>query len=261
MDGDTGVRGLSFKAASRAAWTKLVDFIVPPKCLACRAELSQGASICAGCWQRLHFIEAPVCDILGTPFPYDPGPGAVSPAAIAEPPPWDRARAAVAYDEASRGLVHALKYADRFEAGIFMSAQMARAGHALLADAELLLPVPLHRWRLWRRRFNQAAFLAARLAAAAGKPLECDVLRRVKSSRSQVGLKAEERRRNVAKIFSVTPEGMVKIAGRRVLLIDDVMTTGATAASCTKALKKAGAARVDVLTYALVLEPKRPHID
>jgi ComF family protein len=245
----------------RPAWRSIVDFLVPPRCLACRSFVAEGSAVCVACWAKLHLIEAPVCDVLGTPFAYDPGEGAISPAALAEPPPWDRARAAASYDESSSALVHALKYGDRMEAGLFMARQMSRAGRLLLADADVMVPVPLHRWRLWRRRFNQAAVLARNIAAHSGVRLEVDVMRRNAYSRSQVGLRADARRKNVTSAFSVAPEAIAKISSRRVLLIDDVMTTGATAASCAKVLKKAGAAQVDVLTFALVLEPKRPHID
>ena len=124
----------------------------------------------------------------------------------------------------------------------------------------MIIPVPLHRWRLWRRRFNQAAFLSRKLGLGATKPVKTNVLLRTKASRSQVGLKHDERRKNVAKVFAVAPNGISHIAGRKVLLVDDVLTTGATAGSCADALKKAGAAQVDVLAFALVIEPKRPHI-
>jgi ComF family protein len=194
------------------------------------------------------------------PFAYDQGAGAISAAALADPPPWDRARAAVGFDDASRGLVHAFKYRDTMEAGLLMARLMGRAGRQLLAEADVIIPVPLHRWRLWRRRFNQAAYLSHQVARVVAKPVCTNVLVRTKASRSQVGLKQDERRKNVARIFAVVPERISVIAGRRVLLVDDVLTTGATAGSCAAVLKKAGAAQVDVLTFALVLEPRRPHI-
>ena len=247
-------------AGLRRAWTSTIDFIVPPKCLVCRDNVQTPASLCLTCWLGLTHIETPVCEVLGIPFAYDQGAGAVSAAALAEPPAWDRARAAVGFDDGSRGLVHALKYRDTQEAGLFMARLMGRAGRELLAEADIILPVPLHRFRLWQRRFNQAAFLAQQLARISHKCLRTDVLLRTKASRSQVGLKQEERRKNVAKVFAVAADGIASISGRRVLLVDDVLTTGATAGSCAATLKRAGAARVDVLTFALVLEAKRPHI-
>ena len=249
-----------FMTGARRHWRTVVDFLVPPRCLACRETVLDPASLCPSCWERLKLIEAPVCNVMGTPFVYDQGEGAVSAAALADPPSWDRARAAVAFDEASRGLVHALKYRDTMEAGLFMARLMGRAGQALLEQADVIIPVPLHRLRLWRRRFNQAAFLAQQIARHKSKDLQTGVLVRAKASRSQVGLKLADRRKNVAKIFKVRPEGISHVAGRKVLLVDDVLTTGATAASCATTLKEAGAKQVDVLAFALVIEPRRPHI-
>jgi ComF family protein len=260
MDEEVAQPIFQLKAWGRQRWRGLIDFIVPPKCLICREAIVDPASLCLPCWSKLKQIDAPVCNVLGTPFAYDQGAGAVSAAALADPPNWGRARAAVAYDEASRGLVHALKYRDTMEAGLLMARLMGRAGSELLEQADVIIPVPLHRWRLWSRRFNQAAFLAQQLSRKFSKPLRTDVLLRTKASRSQVGLKQDERRKNVAKIFAVAPDGISHIAGCKVLLVDDVLTTGATAASCAAVLKKAGAAQVDVLTFALVIEPKRPHI-
>jgi ComF family protein len=251
----------SFKAWGRHAWRGLIDFLVPPKCLVCREAVLEPASLCLPCWGNLKQIDMPYCNVLGTPFAYDQGEGAISPAALADPPNWDRARAAVAYDEASRSIVHGLKYRDTMEAGLLMARLMARVGRQVIQEADIIVPVPLHRFRLWSRRFNQAAFLSQQLSRAFAKTYRTDVLVRSKATRSQVGMSFDERRKNVAKVFHVTPEGVCRLTGRRVLLIDDVLTTGATAGSCAAVLKKAGAAQVDVLTFALVLEPRRPHIE
>ena len=241
-------------------WRGLVDFVAPPKCLLCRADVLEPAALCYTCWDKLKLIDEPVCNVLGTPFAFAEAGNTVSAAALAVPPAWDRARAAVAFDDASREIVHALKYGDRQEAGLFMAMQMVRAGRGLLAEADVIIPVPLHRWRLWRRRFNQAAFLAQNLSRRSAKPWSATVLSRISHNRSQVGLGAEERRKNVARSFRVEGAELSAVAGRRVLLVDDVMTTGATATACTEVLKRAGAKQVDVLTFALVLDPKRPHI-
>jgi ComF family protein len=243
------------------AWHWCVDVITPPKCLSCRLNLTLGACLCTGCWQKLTYLEDPVCNVLGTPFAYDQGEGALSAAALADPPPWDRGRAAVLFDEHAKGLVHALKYKDATEAGLFMARMMARAGRDLITEADLILPVPLHHSRLWRRRFNQAAFLAKPIAASASKKMAVDVLIRQKATRQQVGLKAEARRKNVRKAFAVPFEKQAVVAGKTILLIDDVRTTGATLAACAAVLKDAGAAQVFILTFALVLEPHRMHIE
>ena len=241
-------------------WRGVVDFITPALCMSCRVPVSEPASLCPACWSSLRQIDEPVCEMMGTPFAFDQGEGALSAAAVADPPAWNRARAAVAFDEVSRPLVHALKYHDNQEAGLLMVRMMARAGRSLLSDADVLVPVPLHRLRLWTRRFNQSSYLAKGLAWRAGKPWRGDILLRVRPTRPQVGLDDGERRRNVRGAFRVAAGGIAGIAGRRVLLIDDVLTTGATAGACTEALKDAGAAKVDVLTFALVLRPARLHI-
>ncbi len=246
--------------AGIGAWQSLVDIITPPLCLTCQTPVTSGAALCLDCWQKLSFIDDPVCAVLGTPFAYDEGEGAVSPAAIADPPIWDKARAAVAFDIASGHLVHLLKYQDNAEAGLAMSRMMAGAGRHFLEETDVIVPVPLHRKRLWQRRFNQAAFLAQRLSEASAKPWVHDVLLRVESTTSQVGLDAKERRKNVRRAFEVALDKRPAIDGKSVLLIDDVRTTGATANACAAALKKAGAAHVNLLSFALVLEPSRLHI-
>ncbi|MBC8037688.1 MAG: ComF family protein [Rhizobiales bacterium] len=241
-------------------WRGVVDFITPPRCLSCRNPVGEPASLCAVCWPALRQIDDPVCEVTGTPFAYDQGQGAVSAAALANPPLWDRARGAVAFDEVSRALVHALKYHDTQEAGLLMSRMMARAGRALLAEADILVPVPLHRLRLWQRRFNQSSYLAQHLADSQGRAWRSDLLTRIKATKPQVGLDSVARRKNLKGAFHVAPERQALVAGRKILLVDDVLTTGATSGACAQALKQAGAARVNVLVFALVLEPARFHI-
>lgn len=241
-------------------WRGLADVLTPSQCLGCGLVLREPASLCVACWGKLTHLDDPVCDMLGTPFAYDQGAGALSAAALADPPLWDRSRAAVAFDEASRGLIHALKYEDRQEAGLLMARMMARAGRILLAETDIILPVPLYRWRLWQRRFNQSAFLAQHLAKAAAKPWRGDVLLRQRRTRSQVGLRLAERRKNVRGAFAVAPERLADVAGQRMLLVDDVRTTGSTAEACAACLKAAGAAKVGLLTFALVLTPAKIHI-
>ncbi len=241
-------------------WRGFVDLVTPSLCLGCGAGVGEPASLCLTCWANLQHLDEPVCDVLGTPFAYDQGEGAVSAQALADPPPWDRARAAVIFDDSSAKLVHALKYQDRQEAGLLMARMMARAGRRLLVESDVILPVPMHRFRLWRRRFNQSAFLAQRVAALSGKTWRHNVLLRVRRTRAQVGLDEAARRKNVRGAFRVPPEKIASVAGKSVLLVDDVRTTGATADACAAALKQAGAAHVSVLSFALVPHPARPHI-
>ena len=241
-------------------WRSMVDFVAPPLCLGCGVGVGEPASLCLSCWSRLQHLDEPVCNALGTPFAYDQGEAALSAAALSDPPAWDRARAAVIFDDTSARLVHALKYRDRHEAGALMARMMARAGRRLLAEADVILPVPLHRLRLWQRRFNQSAYLAQRISLLSGTPWRHDVLVRVRRTRAQVGLDEVERRRNVRNAFLIRPERAADVSARTVLLVDDVRTTGATAEACALALRQAGAARVHLLSFALVPHPGRPHI-
>ena len=242
------------------AWRGVVDVLTPSQCLLCRAPLNQPASLCVPCWSGIAHLDEPVCNVMGTPFAYDMGPGAVSAAALALAPAWDRSRAAAAFDAASRPLIHSLKYQDRQESGLLMARMMARAGRDLIGDADVIVPVPLHRWRLWKRRFNQSAFLAQAIARVAGKSYRPDILLRQRATPTQVGLDEAARRKNVRGAFAVAGGQAGTLTAKRVLLIDDVRTTGATAGACAAVMREAGAAQIDVLTFALVLEPAKIHI-
>jgi ComF family protein len=250
----------TFSRPALRLWRGAIDVVLPPRCLACGVPAAEASSMCARCWSELTHIVEPCCDRLGTPFAYDEGEGALSAAAIAEPPEWARARAAVAYDAVSGKLVQALKYADRHEAGLVMARLMQHAGRRLIAEADAIVPIPLHRWRLWTRRYNQSGLLAAKIAKAAGRPFRPELLERVRATPRQVGLTREDRRRNLRRAFAVPETAVQDILGRRILLVDDVVTTGATANAAARALMKAGAAGVDVLAFALVLEPTHLHI-
>jgi ComF family protein len=231
-----------------------VDLILPPVCLACHEPLASHGALCARCWQQIHFIHAPLCDKLGLPLPYSAGDVTLSAAALRRTPAYGRARAVARFDGVMRDLIHRLKYSDQHELLDLFAPMLRVAGHELIARADCIVPVPLHRVRLWNRRFNQAAMLARRLGQSTGLPVEFVVLQRVKRTVSQVDLSWAERRRNVDAAFSV-PDGMQeRLRGRHVLLIDDVITTGATVEACAKALKGAGASDVDVLALALVAD-------
>ncbi|HVZ52496.1 MAG TPA: ComF family protein [Pseudolabrys sp.] len=244
----------------RAAFRFALDVALPPLCPSCREPLGEGAGLCASCWSKLSLIEPPYCARLGIPFTYDPGPGLLSMEAIAKPPAYDRARAAVRYDDIARALVHRFKYGDRLDLAPMMGRWMARAGRELLADADGLIPVPLHWRRLWGRRFNQSAALAGTIAGLAGVPMLPDTLRRVRATPQQVGLSREQRADNVQGAFRVPPERKPDVAGRRLILVDDVLTSGATVDTCARALLRAGAAHVDVLVFARVVAPGRSPI-
>jgi ComF family protein len=202
----------------------------------------------------LRFIERPFCERLGTPFAVDLGVPLLSPAAIADPPVYARARAVARYDDTARRLVHRLKYSDRLDLVRALGGAMARAGAELAAEADVIVPVPLHRLRLWRRRFNQANELARVVADTHAKPCEPFLLARVKRTRSQVGLTRAQRGDNLQGAFRVPTDARARLAGKRVLLVDDVVTTGATANAASRALLRGGARAVDVLSFARVVQ-------
>jgi ComF family protein len=245
--------------AARAVLRTALDLALPPLCAACR-EPVEGKGLCPACWSKLSFITRPYCERLGIPFVYDPGPGILSMEAIADPPAYHRARAAVRFDETSRALVHGLKYADRLDLAPLIGRWTAHAGRELLADADALVPVPLHWRRRWARRFNQSAILAGVISADSGVPVAPAALKRVKATPQQVGLSRTERAANVQGAFRVLEEGKAAVAGRRLVLVDDVLTSGATVEGCAKALLRAGAANVDVLVFARVADPGRTSI-
>lgn len=231
----------------------VVGLALPPTCIACGRVTGDAGGLCGPCWRRLSFITRPCCGRTGAPFPSDPGPGALSAEAIADPPAFDRARAAVLFTDIARDLVHNLKYGDRMDLAAPMARMMAQAGHDLLAEADALIPVPLHPFRLWRRRFNQAALLARHLAALQGVPVQDELLRRSRVTPSQTRLSKAERRANVAGAFTLSRNAAFLLTGRRVVLVDDVYTTGATLDACARVLRRAGAARIDALTFARVV--------
>ena len=240
-------------AGAAALLRHAADLALPPQCLACDAPVASSGSLCPACWSKLRLIDKPYCACLGIPFAYDIGPRALSAEAIADPPPFDRCRAVATYDTVARQMVHGLKYRDRLDLASWMGRWMRRAGDELLADAAVVVPVPLHRRRLWWRRFNQSALLAKTIAAASDKPLAAGALRRVRPTLQQAGLSADQRDRNVRGAFQVPAAEKMEVAGRRVLLVDDVSTTGATVKAATRALLRAGATAVDVLVFARVV--------
>ena len=234
---------------------RLADLLLPPVCIACRARIGSHGLLCGACFASIDFIAPPICARLGVPLPYDAGEGALSAAAIATPPVYDRARAAARYSQTMRELIQSFKYRDRQEGLPLFGRWLSRAGAELFADADLIVPVPLYPARLWWRRFNQSAMLAHAVGRLTGIGVDCFVLKRVKRTASQVGLSADQRRRNVAGAFKVDRERAARVKGKKVVVIDDVITTGATAEACARALKRARAARVDVLALARAVEP------
>ena len=243
---------IRFLAARALALSKgLRDFLVPATCLSCGAIVGRDGGFCAGCWPGVRFISRPFCATLGRPFEYETGDGAISMEALSEPPPFDRHRCVMSYGEAARRLVSGLKFSDRTDLAPWMAELMTAFGRELLDDCDVIVPVPLHPRRLLQRRFNQSAELARHISTGSGKPGRMMSLIRVKATRRQVGLGRGERARNVQGAFRVPAAARPEIQGRRVLVIDDVYTTGATIKACARALRRAGAVRVDALTFAM----------
>ena len=239
-------------ADARALGRGLLDLVLPPRSLD-GGQAVQSSGLSAEAWSRIVFLEAPVCDGCGTPFEHDLGAGVRCPACLARPRVFSRARAACLYDETSRDLILPLKHADRTDLSSLLTSWIGRAAADLIEEADAIAPVPLHPWRLFRRRYNQAAELARPLARRFRRAYLPGALARL-SSDSQAGRSASGRRRTVSGAFVVPPGQKPRVQGKRILLIDDVMTTGATAEACARALLRAGARAVDVAVVAKVRE-------
>lgn len=239
--------------AARRAGTAILDQIYPPLCLHCEAPVATADALCGRCFAALRPISAPYCPVLGVPFEIPLGPDARSAEALADPPPFRRARAAVIYNDVARKLVARLKYGDRPELARFCARLMARAGRDLWADAPVIVPVPLHRVRQLERRYNQSAELARALGRITGLSVDPALVMRSRRTRQQVGLSADARQRNVAGAFTARPDAVARLRGRGVVIVDDVVTTGATVKAVTRALNRAGVAEVDVISFARVV--------
>jgi len=229
-----------------------LDLLFPPLCIGCRAPVAD-AGFCAACWSGLTFLDGPGCSCCGLPFPVALEGENLCAACLVRPPAFDRARDILAYDDNSRGAILALKHADRLELVPGFARWLGRTGQELIAQSDVIIPVPLHRSRLWQRRYNQSAELARRLARDFKRDFDPFALVRSRATPSQGAMaSAKARRRNVLSAFKVPDPG--RVAAKRVLLLDDVLTTGATAEACARALKRAGAAHIHVLALARVVK-------
>jgi ComF family protein len=239
----------------------LADALFPPSCPACRAETASGHNLCPACWTATEFLSGPGCTACGRPIPglATPEPGLRCDTCQAHPPAWDRGAAVFAYDGPGRRLVLGLKHGDRLDMLPMLAPWMLRAGRQLATEADLILPVPMHWTRRLGRRFNQSAELARALARAAGKPraFAPHLLRRARRTASQDGRDRAARAANIKD--AICPARGADLTGRRVLLIDDVLTTGATLNAAAMACREAGAAGVDILVLALVSFDELPY--
>ena len=246
--------GGSWRARLTAMRSHLLDLIYPPNCMACQTPTSAPHTLCPRCWNQARFIERPYCERLGTPFAVDLGEGLLSPKALSDPPVFNRARAVMRFEDGpARQLIHQLKYNDHMDMADPMGLWMTRSGADLLKDADVLIPIPLHRLRLAARRFNQSALLARVISRQSGVSYDADALIRIKATTPQIGLSRQARADNVQGAFALSPEGEMRILNKKIILIDDVLTTGSTINAAARTLLRAGAQNVDVLVFARVV--------
>jgi ComF family protein len=238
--------------------TVALDLLLPPSCALCSTPVDAPGLLCGSCFGELNTLGDPCCGCCGAPFEFawHAAEGDLCQRCVDVPPPFERARAALSYDKVSRRLVLPFKHGDRTEFATILARLMAGAGTKLLRDADILVPVPLHRRRLFARGYNQAALLARSLGRMTGRTVVLDALARTHVTENLGGKSAAERRDEVAGAFVVRPARMRQLVGRRILLIDDVMTSGATASACAESLLATGVASVDVLVAVRVPDPR-----
>ncbi|WP_035484737.1 ComF family protein [Geminicoccus roseus] len=231
----------------------LLDAILPPRCPSCGETVGEQGTLCPACWAKLRFIAEPACERCAVPILQAPPGIVVCPACVISPPAYDRARAALRYDSASAPMILAMKHRAKLQAVQAFGAWMTRAA-ADYRSADGLVPVPLHRWRMLHRGFNQSCLLARMVGRTIGLPVLDQVLVRVRATPSQQGLGGVERARNMGRgVFDVPERRRSLVQGRKLVLVDDVLTTGSTLSACAEALRRAGATNVDVLVLARVV--------
>lgn len=232
--------------------SQVPELLVPSTCLTCDRFVDKQGGCCPNCWGQMRFVTKPLCPVMGSPFSIDMGDSFLSAEAIANSPPFDKLRTVLLYDDLARKLISSIKYSDRADLLRWVANWMHIAGKEIIEEVDAIIPIPLHPSRLRQRRFNQAGELANQLARMNNKDFLSDTLIRKKPTRQQVGLTESQRARNVSGAFVVPEEMKIQLKGRRVLLIDDVYTTGATAKAATRALKRGCASHINVLVFAKV---------
>jgi ComF family protein len=231
-----------------------LDLVLPPRCVLSGEIVADPGSLSSQAWQSLRFITAPFCQTCGYPFEFATENTAQCALCLSDPPPFASARSALVYDEASRDLILKFKHGDHLQVIPSLIPMLQRVGAQTLKTVDVIVPVPLHRWRLLKRRYNQAALLAWGLAKVSAGVCVPDGLLRVRATPPQGHKRARDRIANVKRAFTPNPKRMAKLNGKSILLVDDVFTTGATLRECAKTLLKAGAREVHVMTLARVVK-------
>lgn len=242
-----------FNAKIKPVANRLLDIIYPPRCIMCMGNVHENGNICATCWGDVNFISDPQCELCGFPFDFDTQIELICAGCMKEKPRFAKARAVFLYDDASRKMITSFKYNDRTENRTAYARWMARVGADMLKDADILVPVPIHFGKLFLRKYNQAGILAQELVKISGGRCILNALIRKRYTKTQAGFNRNLRFKNIKGAFAVNQKHLSKLQNKKILLIDDVITTGATAEECTKILLKAGVAKVEVLTLAKTL--------
>jgi predicted amidophosphoribosyltransferase len=232
--------------------TSLTDLIFPPRCLACPEPTDAPHGLCPACWRDTHFLAGPACGKCGVPLVGATGPDDLCETCLRHPPAWDRGRAALLYEGVGRQAILSLKHGDRLDLVGPLAGWMAAAGRELIAEADVIAPAPLHWRRLVKRRYNQSAELAKRIGRLTDTPVVVDLLTKTRPTVPQEGMDRRTRAANQAGAYAVTPRRLDAVRGKAVLLVDDVLTSGATLSACAEAARAAGAVWVDVLALARV---------
>ena len=240
------------RALARLLLRPALDFALPPRCPGCGAITDEPHRFCLDCWSQLVFLGEPCCARCALPFAYGEGADVTCGGCLAQPPAFDRMRAAVAYGEIPRKVALKLKYGGR--PGVAETVARFMERHLQASAGAILAPVPLHRWRIWKRGYNQAALIASALARRTGLEARLDLLERVKATPPLKAMGPKARRDAVRGAFRVAAKHKAGLRGLRVVLVDDVYTSGATANACARILRRAGAERVDVLCWARVVK-------
>ena len=242
-----------FKTIIRPVAKRLLDIVYPPHCISCGVDIDKNGNVCAKCWGDISFITDPQCNVCGFPFDFEMQEGSICAGCTKNMPHFSKARAVFLYDDSSYRMITSFKYNDRVENRLAYARWMVRAGAGMLHEADLIIPVPLHFFKLIMRQYNQAALLAHELAKIVDKQVLANAITRKKYTKTQAVFSHKGRFKNIKGAFQINPKYQNLIANKKILLVDDVITTGATANECAKILLKSGAGRVELLTLAKTL--------